>query len=198
MDIKEDRPAYVTFERRAKEDRNASIEAGHYVSKDVDVAIITPPYSKDRIEQEVPDWLASLEANVAAQRLPGAWRDKYKAAYQAWKDGQEIPLDGVPIKGWAILSPAQQSNLIAIGVKTVEDLAAINDEGMRRYGMGALDLKNKASAWLNSAKDSGKVAQENAALKSRVDALDAQVQELMEANKRLLAQLDGGKQKKAA
>lgn len=39
VQIAEARPPYVTFEFRAEEDRAASIEAGHYVSKDVAYAL---------------------------------------------------------------------------------------------------------------------------------------------------------------
>jgi hypothetical protein len=190
MDIKEDRPAYVKFERRAVEDRDATIKNGRYTTKDVDMAKITPPYSKDVIEQFVPEWLDSMEQNVRAGRLPEMWRDKYVAAYNAWKLGQEIPEDGTPIKGWAMLSPSQAANMIAIGVRTVEDLAKINDEGMKRYGMGALDLKNKAMAWLKSVSGPGKIAQENAALKAQVETLTAEKTKLVEQMNALAARLD--------
>lgn len=185
MELKEERPAYVRFETRAVEDRDASIERGHYVTRDVEYALVTPPYSRDCVEFIASEWLRQIDTEVSAGRLPGAWRDQYKSAYQAWKAGNEIPLNGTPVKGWQLLSPAQQSNLIHLGFLTVEDIAGMNDEGQKRYGMGALDMKNKAQAWLNAAAGTGKVAAENAALKAKLDALEEQNALLREQNKAL-------------
>ena len=47
---REERPAYVRFERRPMEDKAASIREGRYVAKDVDFALVTPPYSNDCVE----------------------------------------------------------------------------------------------------------------------------------------------------
>lgn len=193
MEIRDEMPAWVQFEVRAVEDRNATIKNGTYTTRDVEFALVTPPYSKDCIEKEVSAWLAEMDENVRNNRIPEKWRDGYRAKYDAWKKGLEIPEDGIPIKGWCMVSPAQQQNLIIIGIRTVEALAAMNDEGMKRYGMGALDLKNRAAAYLKQEK-TGKVAQENAALKARVDDLETQVKQVLEKNRALEARLDREKQ----
>lgn len=190
IEMKEERPAYVRFEVRAVEDRAASEKNGCYTTRNVEYALITPPYSKDCIEQEVKDWIKQLDDNVNAGRLPGKWRDHYKAAYEAWKKNEELPPEGCPIKGWPVLSPAQQQNLISQNIRTVEDLAAINDEGMKRYGMGALDLKNKAKAWLKSAASLGTVVQENASLKQRVSEQEATIKTMSEQLAQLKAAVD--------
>lgn len=166
MDMKEDRPAWVQFEVRAVERRN---EAGESIKVDVDFALVTPPYSKDCVELIAEEWLKQCDVDVSAGRLPNTWRDQWKAAYKAWKEGQEPPVNGTPLKGWPMLSPAQLQNLLHMGLRAVEDVAGMNDEGMRRYGMGALDLKNKATAFLKAQSGPAKVASENAALKVKVD-----------------------------
>lgn len=178
MDLKEERPAYVRFEIRAVEDRNATIKNGYFTTKDVEFALVTPPYSKDCIEKEVTAWLHENEENARKQRIPREWADKWKAAYEAWKKGQELPLDGTPIKGWGVLSPAQQSNLLAVGVKTVQDLAKLNAEGAARIGMGAIDLKNRAIAYLKAEQGPGKAAQQIAALEADNSRLEEQVKQL--------------------
>lgn len=183
---RKERPAYVRFERLAVEDKRASLEAGHYVARDVDYALITPPYSKDVFKIKVAQWLPDLKQQVHNQRIPQEWADDYEKAYRAWQNGQEMPLKGSPIKGWGVLSPAQQETLIRMNILTVEDLAGINDEGIRRIGMGAVDLKTKAMAWLAQLNDKGPLTQEiaavkseNAILKSSVETLTRRVEELM-------------------
>jgi hypothetical protein len=135
---REERPAYVQFERRAVEDKPASIREGRYIAKDVDIALVTPAYSKDCMEQKVDQWLSNIDRNLREGRVPQTWVDQWKESLKRWKEGQEMPLNGTPIKGWGVISPAQQATLIGINCRTVEDLAAINDEGIRRVGMGAI------------------------------------------------------------
>lgn len=178
MDLQEERPAYVMFELRAVEDRAATIKNGYYSTRDEEIAMITPPYSKDCIEMECAAWLRKNDDDERNGRIPATWRDKWKAAYAAWKSGQELPLDGHPIKGWGVISPAQQANLLQVGVKTVQDLAKANDEGLRRIGMGSVDLKNRATAWLKAESGPGKAAQEIASLKVENATLAEQVKQL--------------------
>lgn len=185
---RDDRPAYVRFERRPVEDKAASQREGRYVAVDVDFALITPTYSKDCVEYKVTRWLENMRQNVRNGRVPEEWAEQYERAYKAWKEGQEIPISGTPILGWGMISPAQQKMLIEINCRTVEDLAAMNDEGIRRFGMGALDLKKKAVNWLESLNAAGPLAmrataleRENEILKSQVDTLSAKVEALVAA-----------------
>lgn len=182
---REERPAYVRFERRPVENKAESIKQGRYVAIDVDYALVTPPYSKDCVVHKVQNWLDNVRRNVKDGRTPQSWLDQWEKAYHAWKNGQEVPLNGTPIRGWGVISPAQQEMLIGISIRTVEDLAGVNDEGTRRIGIGAIDMKNKAVAWLNSMKNHGAVTvemaalkQENETLRASLDGLKGQVESL--------------------
>lgn len=175
-----DRPAVVRFVRKTIEDKRATLERGTFIGKDIDFALITPPYSRDCIEMKVDQWKVNMEADVRADRLPAEWRDHYLKAYEAWKNGQELPPNGTPIKGWGVISPAQQETLIRMNILTVEDLQGINDEGIRRIGMGGLDLKRKAAAWLQQMQDKGPLTQKMAAIEAENDSLKTQVMLLQE------------------
>lgn len=185
--ILQDKPPYVIFETRAVEDRTVSIEKGHYVAKDVDYAVIIPSGAKDRIEQIVGEWFTKLEEAVAQERFPQAWLLGYRQAYQAWKSGQEIPEAGTSVKNWPILSPAQVKMLLGFNVRTVEDLAAANENTISRIGMGGRALKDKAIAWLEHQSGGGgalaeqliAARQEIEALKSTVSTLEAALKEAM-------------------
>lgn len=182
---RKERPAYVRFKRIAVEDKAESLKHGQWKGKDLDIAMITPPYSKDVIELKVTQWLSNMKQDVHNGRMPIAWAEDYEKDYERWKNGQEIPLRGTPIKGWGVISPAQQETLLKINILTVEDLAGVNDEGIRRIGMGSNDLKNKAVAWLAQLTDKGpltvKMASleaENAQLKVSTETLKSQVEQL--------------------
>lgn len=184
---RKERPAYVRFERVAVEDVQASKREGRYVARDVDYALITPPYSRDVFKIKVDQWRKNLKQDVDNGRMPQEWADRYMEAYKRWSNGQEVPLHGTAIRGWGVISPAQQETLIQINVLTVEDLAAITDEGIKRIGMGAIDLKNKAIAWLAQLHDKGPITQEMAALKSENTLLKSSLESLQKQVEALMA-----------
>jgi len=179
---------FIRFERRPIEDKAASVAAGHYVARDVDYALITPPYSKDVLIKKVDAWLEQLKTDVSNNRVPQSWVDAQKKAYSYFLKGQELPLEGTPIKGWGMISPAQQETLVKMHVLTVEQLAAMNDEGVRRVGIGAIELKNKAIAWLKNIKKAGASTLEITALKKENENLKADMLVLKEKMNELIAQ----------
>lgn len=180
--IAESRPPYVTFEYHAVEDRDASITAGHYVARDVPMALITPQGSKDRIVRNAEDWLDHLAAETQNGRFPETWLSAFRARFSAWKADEALPEDGTPVVNWPAASPAQIRSLKQAGVRTVEDLAVANEESLGRIGMGARALKALAVNWLQSAQSSGQTA-------AKLSALEIQNAELAESNKTLQAQL---------
>jgi len=173
----EPKPNYIVFERRAVEDRAATVEAGHYVAKDVDFVLVTPAGTRDRLEKEVTDWLLSLEEGVKQERIPASWLQAYRSAYKQWKDGQEVPEFGTSILNCSLFSPAQIKMIQAANIRTMEELAEATEEGLARIGMGGRALKSKAKAWLDSA-ENGKSAAELDVLRTRNEAIEADNAEL--------------------
>lgn len=187
--VQEARPPYVSFEVREVEDRAASIEAGHYVAKDVHFAVVTPAGSKDRHEKLAEDWFAQLEQQVREERFPREWYKAYKEAYAAWKEGREMPENGTSVTRWPVLSPSQVRQLLDLRVRTVEDLASANEETIMRLGMGGRSLKDKAVAWLAAANGPGKLAEEVSSLRQEIDAVKLRNTSLEEQNRELQAQV---------
>ena len=195
MQAAEARPPYVSFEVRPVEDRAASIEAGHYKTRDEDFAVITPQGSKDRTERVAKEWFAQMEEQVQQQRMPGDWLRQFKGAFAMWKEGKELPLNGTPILTWPVLSPSQVRSCIDAQVRTVEDLAAANEETIGRIGMGGRSLKDKAVAWLDTAKTSGKVTEEMAALRTSLAEANTRNDKLQEQITALAKQVDASTKK---
>ena len=182
MDIQlmEARPPYVRFEYVAVEDRKASEEKGHYVSKNVAYAFITPAGTKDIVEREAEEWLKNLDSLARQGQANPQWPIHFKSMYEQWKLGEEMPESGTPIKGWTVISPADQQNIISANIRTVEDLAEASEQAMTHIGMGARMLKEKAKKWLESAKDTGKVVQKITALETENSDLKRTLSEMME------------------
>lgn len=184
------KPAYVEFSTVAKEiitrDEHGEVVKDYYRARDVDMVTVRQIGSSDSSIFEVTRWLAQNKAEVHGGRLPREHADYYERAYQSWKNGQELPLEGTPIRGWAPIPPSQQETIVRAGVRTVEDLATMNAEACQRIGMGSVMLKNKAMAWVAQAKDKGPATMEIASLKQKNDLLEASVAKLTEQMQALL------------
>lgn len=188
-----DLPPILKFVREPVEDAAASAAAGHYVARDVDYVVVYPRFSAGNNSKfKIAAWKSNMENDVRNNRFRREWMEQALHDYELWSKGQEIPLRGVPIKGWGVISPAQQETLIRLNILTVEDLSACNDEGMRRIGMGAVELKTKAGAWLAQLQDKGPLTQEIAALKNNNALLQANVETLTRQVAELLAQAKAG------
>lgn len=167
--IQEDRPPYVTFHNHAVEDRDASIAKGHYVTKDVVFAHITPMGSKDQVEVNAAEWFVQLAADVEQGRFKREWLNGYKEAFKSWQEGLDPDVDGTSVLLWPILSPSQLQACQQARVRSVEDLAGANEETLSRLGMGARALKQRAIDWLAASQGTGKVSEELSALKVKVE-----------------------------
>jgi hypothetical protein len=173
-----ERPPYITFERRAVERRKVLEEGGTIEFVDTDYALITPSGSKDVVEKVVAEWLPRLAEDVKRGRLNPQWADAYRAAYKAWKEGQEPPVNGTSVKNWPAVSPAEVKQLIACHVLTIEDLAAANEELIGRLGMGARSLKQRATSWLKERAGPGSMALALDAMRVRNEELQTRIDEM--------------------
>lgn len=163
---------YVSFELRPEEDRNASIEAGQPVFKDVEYAVITMPGGSLVVDKQITPALLT-EWKHGTDRKPAS--PFAVAAYQAWKEGREAPVNGTALSNWPGVTPAQLKMCLNAEVRTVEDLAQADEDILRRLGMGSRVLKDKARAYLDSAvKNKG--SEEIASLKEKLDQLSALVE----------------------
>lgn len=188
--IMEARPPFVQFETRSEENRQASVEAGNVVFRDVDYAIITPQGSKDRVERVASEWFQNLESQVRQERFPREWLLKFKDFYRAWKEEGEIPLEGTALKNWPMLTPAQVKTLTSLHIRTVEELATANEESIARMGMGGRALKDKAVAWVGAkGSAAGKQAEELVDLRMKLQQAEGQNKFLQDAVSQLQAQV---------
>jgi len=182
---------WVEFRKVSEEDRQASVDTGSYVAKDVDYAFITPAGSKDCVEKPVQVWFEQLKVQVENGRFPPEWYESYKSRYKQWTESGEIPVEGTSVKNWAVASPAQVEMLIKLHVRTVEQLAQANEEVITRLGMGGRNLVDKAKAYtMQQSGGVGKLAEENANLKLSLDKAQSVTAGLQEQVKLMQAQLE--------
>lgn len=101
------------------------------------------------------------------------------AYYDSWKNNQEAPIDGTPLGAWPGITPEQAEQLRMLRVRTVEDVAAMNDADIERYGMGGLNLRQQARAFMEAKKDrthiAAEVATQMAGMQAIIEGLQAKL-----------------------
>lgn len=95
-------------------------------------------------------------------------------------------IQGTLLRDWPLLNPAQAAELKFYHFYTVEQVAQASDEQISKIGMmigmSPHSFREKAKAYLATAKDSAVVAHQNEELRKRdaeIEALKAQMAELM-------------------
>lgn len=108
---------------------------------------------------------------------------QYRKQWEQFQANQVQIGDGLPIEQWAAIEKGQQLNLKSMHIHTVEQLANVSDNDLSKIGMGALDLRGKARAFIQSFKMDKKteeLREENKNLKSDIEALRMQMATIME------------------
>jgi hypothetical protein len=169
---------FVRFETKAIQDEEASTLEGRPIFRDVDFIIINIAGDKLTVHERPVDLVGNNRVPPDNIRFPRQW--------EAFKAKQTQPLNGTPITEWAPISKSLAMELKGMNIHTVEALAAVSDANLK--WMGARELREKASAWLEKAKQGGDVSQLVAQLEQlRIDneALKAQISAIAtEKNKR--------------
>lgn len=102
----------------------------------------------------------------------------YHRHYEAFKSGQATAGEGTPVEELPFLDAARRAELKALHIHTAEALAGLEGINLSRLGMFGRELKEKARAYIEKAKDSAletRLAAENTALTQRIAALEAQL-----------------------
>lgn len=118
-----------------------------------------------------------------AKKDAAIWRaiERY---YDAWKANVDAPIDGTALASWGGVTREEIKRLQQLQVRSVEDVARMNDADIERYGMGGVGLRQRAKAFVEAKKDRD-------TLKLEVDAQladrDKQIEELRRTVEELAA-----------
>ena len=162
------KPIFKTIQR---ENKAKSRDAGRPIFEDREyVEIIIPGSKNERPIRPVRD------------EDKERWPDEYRR----FKEGQEQASEGTPLEQWPRMTRSRVYELKAVGVYSVEDLAALADSNLTNIGPDARELRNAAQAFLQP--------DETDALKKRIEELEAENMKLRANQKKT----PGRKPKEAA
>lgn len=105
--------------------------------------------------------------------------DVVKPYYEAWKDGQEEPVDGTSLSAWPGCTQSMADMLRKRGIKTVEAFRKTPEAQLRN--MGIPDVMGRvaaADAFLKAQAETSIVAAELKQRDDQIAALTAQVEEM--------------------
>lgn len=166
-----DETLLVKFYKEAVYQKAKSEEAGHPVYEDRDfISIIIPGDNTQVINRQASD------------------RDKERF-YRQWEKYQRQEtetVDGWPVEEWTSIPRSQAEALKHAKFLTVEQIANASDAQCQKI-MGGTQLRAKAKAALEAAKDSAaaeKYAAQNEELIREIESLKAEIQRLDEQQKK--------------
>lgn len=151
---------YPRFYVVPKQDEAKSVEAGR-------------PIFTDREYVEI--FCVGNENNIVRRPVTDIDRRRFRSAYALFKAGDTEQLVGTPLTEIPWLTRSQVEEFAYLKIKTVEALAELND-AVCTNNPGTFELKRKAGAWLQKAKEAAPFTalhKENEDLRKRLAALEA-------------------------
>lgn len=143
-----------------------------------------------REQEMVRIHVAGDQFNVASHPVSQDIIDRFPEHYKAWKDKRiDRHVVGTPLRNWPLMPSLRIAEFEAAKAFSVEDVAAISDANISRFPDGRI-WREKATAWLASAKDSGAAAK-YAAENERMRETMGEMQKQMDAMAGQLASLNG-------
>lgn len=166
---------YAKFYPKWKRNNFESEKQGREVGELKDyVMIICPGQPKSEVHQEV-------KAEHQAE---------YPAEWAAYKAGKEQRINGTPIELLPGLETSRADSMKALYVHTIEQLAEASEPALRAIGMGALELQQRAKAFMQkNSTEAVQLREQLAAKDEQIADLQTGLQQLKEQLQELTAQL---------
>jgi hypothetical protein len=167
----------IRFFRKAKQDSEESQKQGRPIFTEVDyIQIVVPGDRTSAIVRPV------TQGDIA----------RFERQYDHWKKTQqEELLAGTPLEAWGMMSLAQIEEYRYFGIRTIEHMSDLRDDVCQKI-MGSTSLKQRATAFLQLAKEEAPMKAVQVALAQRdneLDTLKAAVADQAKIIEKLQAQL---------
>lgn len=115
-----------------------------------------------------------------------SYADAFPEEYRLFKQGMDEQIIGTPLAELPALTNAKRAELKAVGIRTIEDLAAMEGSVIKKFGMEGPSLKTMAVNYLDRAKGlavDARNAAENAALRAELEAVKEQLSQIAKASR---------------
>jgi len=187
------------FKNIAVQDEVASKTAGRPIYNDMEVVEVR--IAGDR------NYAPTFPAHSMWQRIDGdevSYAQRWPDAYARFSAGKEQVAAGTPLSELPFLSEGKRAELRGLKVYTAEALASLDGKNLKALGDLGREMKNQATAYLESAGSSAgtvALAAEVAALRAELAAVRGDVSDVApvddekEALKSQIAEISGARPK---
>lgn len=171
----------LDFRPRTKNDRDTAkpqffIEPVHLVFKSEQEG--RPIYEDREFVRIITPGIAK---SMPVEEVTAEHKNRWPQEYATFKSGLEEPVSGTPLEKWPQMTPSMCLMLKAMHVRTVEELAVLDDNILQGIGIGGRQFRDKAKEFVERANTDAPVeaALARAALaEERFETLQRQFEEL--------------------
>ncbi len=103
-----------------------------------------------------------IAKSMAVEEVNAEHKARWPAEYKIFKDGLEESPTGTPLEKWPPMTPAMCLMLKAMHIRTVEELANLNDNIVQEIGIGGRQFRDKARDFVERANEEAPIAAANA------------------------------------
>jgi hypothetical protein len=174
---------YIRFFETTKKNERKSAEAGRPVHDAVDMIEIRFAGDAKTIHH--------APASDKSKFVQGMGYIDYKTRFpRHWEHYQKTKTnlsDGTPLDELTFLDAARRADLKAVNIHTVEALANLADNAVKKIGIDGLKLRDMARSYLEKSDGNAplaKLSEENEAMKGQLSALEAELARLKNEGKR--------------
>ena len=199
----EDDPPSIRFVNDTVEDRAKSISTGRYyhapcikvfVRAKGDQKSEVPYIAEKTVGDKVTSpWMLHLQHRLHHGQISDRYYEYCKESLDHFKANEELPIDGTPVKTWNGADQAMIRNAIDLGLRTVEDVAKMDESTMQALGMGARAMKTRAETFVSTGGNASRAEGQIVDLKAKLELSDRRASEQaeqMSALARKLADLE--------
>lgn len=151
-----DKNLAVRFYSRPVKDESKSLAEGRPIFVDTDMIEIRVRGDRN---------------NVVHKPVAEEHKARFRAAWDAYKRGQDIGAEGTPLAEWPTMSASMVEEMKYLGFYTVEQLASASDSVCGKFP-GVTTLKNKARLFIEYSKDAAPIEK----FSKRLEELESQRQ----------------------
>lgn len=174
-----DKRIAVRFFVKAKQDMEKTAEAGRPIFKEVEYIHAIIPGDRNQ---------------AIVRPIAVGDKERFGAQYEHWKRTNSNDLvTGTPLEAWNVLSLTQIEEYRYFGVRTIEHMADLRDDIATKI-TGAVQLKQKAKAFLEFLKDEAPMKK----VQAELDKRDNEIATMKSAMEDMAKQLKKLQSKKAA
>lgn len=143
----------VVFKMVPVKNEAKSEEAGRPIFDDVEHCEIRPPGSRDtKVHPATEPSHKATEDDFSTEEYWVTYAERFPRQFRQFREQQSQTVSGTPLNQAKFMTPGKVSEMRALNIYTVEQLAEVDGQELKNLGAGGRDLKNRAQEYISESK----------------------------------------------